>query len=119
MREKFAQNTTNNLTIMMSTSASIIPTDILQVRSTTSASPVPLSSTMPFSSPDRPSHLTTTITIGTVDTATNVQASPSSPQTLNTFDQNQPHQSTIDERQRHFISFEFWKVIYHVTIIPS
>ena len=96
MRDNVAQNTTNNLTTI-STSASIIPTNILQLRSTTSTSPVPPSSTMPFSPPNGMSHLATTITIGTVDTTTNVQASASFPQTPNVFHQNQPHQSTIDE----------------------
>ena len=118
MRDKVAQNITIN-PATMSTSASIIPTNILQLRSTTFTLPVPLPLTMPFSSPDGLSHLTTTIAIGTVDTATNVRASAAFPQTPNAFDQNQPHQSMIDEGNDISFPSSFRIVIYHVTIMPS
>ena len=113
MRDKVAQSTTNNLTTI-SISALIIPTNILQPLSSTSTSSVPLSSTMPFSFPDGLSHLTTTITIGTVDTATNAQAFTSFPLTPNVFDQNQPHQSTIDEGND--ISFPSSSVLSFITL---
>ena len=95
MRDKVAQNTTNNLTTM-STSASVISTNILQPGSITSTSSVSLSSTIPPLSSADLSYPNTTTTIGTVDAATYPQTSCLS-QTSTVFDQKQSHRSTIDE----------------------
>ena len=95
MRDKVAQNTTNNLTTM-STSASVISTNILQPGLITFTSSVPLSSTIPLLSPAGLSYPNTTTTIGTVDAATYPQMSCLS-QTSTVFDQKQSHRSTIDE----------------------
>ena len=94
MRDKVAQNTTNNLTTL-STSASVISINILQSSSITSTSSVPLLSTIPLLSPAGLPYPNTTTMIGTVDAATYPQMSCLS-QTSTVFDQKQSHRSTID-----------------------